>query len=450
MQANIIDVQPQSQAHNWGKPDFSILLGGARPAPAFPLKMLGDFWADLSNEIADSANAPVDYAAACVLTVGGALIGNNRTANVGPWSEPPVIWTALIGNPSSGKSPVMDPFVAQIERLQDETGETIQIDDASAAAAGQVSAGAPRGLLLCNDEVSAWWSRFGQLGGEQFWLKAFGARPHSIIRKDKSPLHVRRLAISVLGGTQPDTIRAFTAGKENRGFAARWLYIYPEPRRGYSIAGEVNYVLAEDALRRLLALGDGTQTEACPLSPEAQALVEPWVGAKRDEAGEHDGVWGEWLGKQGGVALRLALILEYLWWAADAPLAAPPPAEISARAYEAATLFIDGYAAPMAARAFALSAMPQEDKLGAKLAKLIQKARPETFNARDVRRSAFGPAGELAKAKEMAVACEALEAAGFIRHIGVRADGKAGRAPASYEVNPALLRLANSSNGEAR
>jgi len=435
MQTNVVNIQ----AHGWNNPDLTILTGGQRAAPIFPQELLGEFWTEWCDSVSSSANAPFDYAGGCLLTLAGTLIGNNRAVTVGAWSEPSVLWTALIGNPSSGKSPVMDPFVAQVERFETLTGRTIRLDDASAAAAGQVAADAPRGLMLFNDELSGWWSRFAQLGGEQFWLKAFGARPHTVNRAGKDPLHVSRLAISVLGGAQPDTIRAFTAGANNRGFASRWLYIYPEPRRGFRLTKAVDHALAEQSLDRLARLGDGVETVSCPLSQDAQALVEPWVGAKRDAAADQEGIWAEWLGKQGGVAMRLALILEHLWWAADAPMAVPPPLEISARAYEAATRFIDSYAAPMAERAFAIAAMPKEDKLGAKLAKLIRAARCDSFNAREARRGTHGSAGELSEAPAMKIACEALEVAGLIRHVGVRADGKAGRAPAIFEVNPRLL-----------
>lgn len=436
MQSNVI----QFMAPTWERPELEFLSGGGlAPAPAFPKQVLGDFWAEWCADVAASANAPFDYVGASLLTLAGALIGNARTAHVAGWSEPPVLWTVLIGNPSSGKSPAMDPFIDLLGRLQSATGERVQIDDASAAATAERAAEAPRGLLLVNDELSGWWSRMPQLGGEQFWLKAFGARAHSVDRKDKPTIHVRRLAVSVLGGSQPDAIRAFAASKNNRGFAARWLYIYPEPQRGFQLAGAANHVLAEDALRRLMSIGDGTSTEVCTLSAAARSLVEPWVGSKRRAASEHDGIWGEWLGKQGGVAMRLALIFEHLWWAAEAPLQAPPPAEISEDAYRAATAFIDDYAAPMAERALSMATRPKEEKAGARLAKLLQQAGVHAFNARDVRRGALGQAGELADAATMKLACETLETVGIIRHVGVRAGDRAGRAPANYEVNPRLL-----------
>lgn len=439
MQTQVIKLADHAPSPSWENPDMAIMRGGSRPAPIFPSDVLGEFWADWCDDVAASANAPIDYAAASLITLAAALIGNNRTANVGGWPEPSILWAVLIGSPSSGKSPAMDPFRALISKFEDLSGERVLVDDVSAAGAGQIAAEAPRGLLLLNDELPSWWTRFPKLGGDQFWLKGFGARPHTVVRKDRAPIHVRRLAISVLGGAQPDAIRSFTASKESRGFASRWLYIYPEPKSTFRIGSQADHVLAEAALNRLMALGDGSETIPCPLTDEARALVEPWVGAKRAKTADQEGIWGEWLGKQGGVALRLALVFEYLWWAAEAPYADEPPAQISTEAYQAAIRFIDEYAAPMAERAFAMAALPLEDKLGAKLAKLLQGSRATKFNARDVRRGSLGPAGELSGAAAMTTACEALEHACLIRHVGQRAGGGHGRLPANYDVNPRLL-----------
>lgn len=120
-------------------------------------------------------------------------------------------------------------------------------------------------------------------------------------------------------------------------------------------------------------------------------------------------------------------------------MATAAPKAISVKAYKAAIEFIDGYAAPMAIRTMAAALAPPEDQLAARLAKLIKKSRAQHINLRDVRRGLFGPVGDLSDSAKMKKAAETLEAASLIRHIGVRADGKAGRAPALYEVNPLLL-----------
>jgi hypothetical protein len=430
------------KATNWDRPDLSLLNNDAGAPPRFPDHLLGEFWSEWCEEVAAGANAPFDYVAASLLTVAGAMIGNARIITAGSWSEPPIIWTVLIGNPSSGKSPALDPLLGIIERLEatlPHKTDKIVIDDATVKAMAEIAQHNPKGLLLFRDELSGWWSTFRQFGGEATWLKAFGARPHTVNRSKEPPIRIPRLAISVIGGSQPDMIRSFIEAKTNGGFASRWLFVSPEPERGFRLAKATDHSLAEFALYRLYDLPADQRPVACPLAPEALPVLQTWVGDRRSSVGQEEGIWAEWLGKQNGAALRIALILEHLWWAAVSPLNEPPPETITLTAYKAAIDFIDGYSIPMAARTMNLAMRPLEDRAGAKLARLLRKHRVPQFNARDVRRNALGPVGELAKPSVMSAACEVLEAAHLIRHIGGRDGLTKGRMASTFEVNPALF-----------
>lgn len=441
-----------SPSFNWSKPDTSLLHTTVEDRAAFPTGMLGGALAHWVEAVAQSRNVPVDYVGASLITLAAGLIGNARTTDAIGWTEPSVLWTVLIGNPSAGKSPAMDPFVEMIADFEAEAADeleedeqsnwAIHIDDVTAQAAAEVASASPKGLILMKDELSLWWSRFGQSGGEAFWLKAFGARPETVKRKGKRPLQIKRLAISVLGGAQPSTLTQFVCSKENKGFAARWLYVYPKPIKGFRIAKPVSMDAARTVLRRLWSLGlvDGKPL-AIPVSRQAIARFEQWVGLKRQAAeADEDGVWGQWLGKQGGVALRLALVLEHLWWAADAkPGDITGPTKISGSAMTAAMKFIDTYASPMAALALKNAAQPVEDQDASRLLRLLSNKGDAQFNARLLGRGSHGPAGRLSQPSAMAAACEVLAAAKLIRHVGERADGKAGRRPSVYEVNPILF-----------
>lgn len=438
---------------NWNNPDTSLLHSSNEDRPAFPSAMLGASWGKWIDGLAQSKNVPVDYVGASLITLAAALIGNARTADARGWQEPPLLWTVLVGNPSAGKSPAMDPFVEMIADFEaeavaeaeddDHVDGVIHIDDVTAQAAAEVAASSPKGLILTKDELSHWWSRFGQNGGEAFWLKAYGARSETVKRKGKRALQIKRLAINVLGGAQPTTLDQFVTSKENKGFAARWLYVFPKPVQGFRIAKPVDMEAAQTMLRRLwkLDLSDGKPV-ALPVSARSIHKFEEWVDLKKRAAeADEDGVWGQWLGKQGGVALRLALVLELLWWAADAPAAdTAGPTKISAAALTAAMKFIDTYAAPMAALTLVNAARPVEDQNATRLLRMLVNKGDDQFNARLVGRGSHGPAGRLSQPSDMAAACEVLVAAKLIRHVGERADGKAGRRPSVYEVNPFLLK----------
>jgi hypothetical protein len=59
------------------------------------------------------------------------------------------------------------------------------------------------------------------------------------------------------------------------------------------------------------------------------------------------------LGKTRGQALRVALVLEFLWWC-GADGFGPPPAQISARAFEEAHRLINDYFVPMVSERMAM------------------------------------------------------------------------------------------------
>ena len=93
---------------SWPEPDLSLLGTGRRSPPAFPLHLLGP-WAGWCERKAKGASAPVDNVAVALLASVGATIANVRWPQAGTaWSEPPILWCAEVGPPSSSKSPSMD------------------------------------------------------------------------------------------------------------------------------------------------------------------------------------------------------------------------------------------------------------------------------------------------------------------------------------------------------
>ena len=93
----------------WVTPDLSLLGNGHRPSPRFPVDLMKPFWAEWIKRAAETASAPLDYVAVSLLTSVSAVIANGRWPQAGAgWKEPPILWTGLVGSPSSGKSPALD------------------------------------------------------------------------------------------------------------------------------------------------------------------------------------------------------------------------------------------------------------------------------------------------------------------------------------------------------
>ena len=105
----------------WPEPDRSLLEDGRPVLPAFPLDVLPQPWRDWVSESAAGAGAPVDYVAQAVLAAVAGLCGAGVTACVTPsWAEPLVLWQALVGAPSAGKTPALDAIgrpLASVEKL---------------------------------------------------------------------------------------------------------------------------------------------------------------------------------------------------------------------------------------------------------------------------------------------------------------------------------------------
>lgn len=102
----------------WPDPDLSLLDAQIISTPPFP-NLLPAGWMQWALDTAESTGCPVDYIALPVLAVVGTLIGNARWGQPWEgWSEPPALFTGLVGRPSSGKSPGLDvvtKFLAELE-----------------------------------------------------------------------------------------------------------------------------------------------------------------------------------------------------------------------------------------------------------------------------------------------------------------------------------------------
>jgi hypothetical protein len=267
-------------AEPWGEPNLS-LLGCAEPAPPhFPVEMLGGFWADWAVAAAEAQGCPVDFVAGPLLAAAGLLVGNSRRASPwGKWKEPPVLFVACVGNPSSGKSPGQDTvreplaylerewnldfeerqrrwrtakeeaevrraaWLAEVKKAVEggfappvEPGAAqpppapemrrLVTNDPTVEAMTLLCANNPRGVMLLRDELAGWlggMDKYGGAGGDRaFWLEAFGGRPYATDRVKYlgRPVRVEALAAPVVGGIQPDRLRKLLLDNARRRMAS--------------------------------------------------------------------------------------------------------------------------------------------------------------------------------------------------------------------------------------
>lgn len=125
---------------NWEQPDRSWLSRPELNPPRFTTNALGEA-SDYVLKAARGAGAPPDYVAAMLLSATGALVGKICSVSISSdWVEPVSVWCAIIGPPSSGKTPASKPIrraLGEIEaRWGDAHSHRIEAETAAAKKAG--------------------------------------------------------------------------------------------------------------------------------------------------------------------------------------------------------------------------------------------------------------------------------------------------------------------------
>ncbi|WP_108221625.1 DUF3987 domain-containing protein [Cereibacter azotoformans] len=481
--------------HGWGEPDPRYLQPQLLEAPVLPLnEVFAPAWVSWIGSAAEAKGAPADYVVAGLLSVAGAMIGNSRWACPWDgWTEPPLIWTMAIGNPSAGKSPGLDAILAplrivernarqeaqtrvsewraraEVAKLAESTwkeavkaaikaGDDIPpkpreadpgpepmmpryaLADTTVEKLSVILAGQPRGTMMFRDELSGWLGNMSRYSGgtdRPFWLEAYGGKGYSVERMGRDPVWISRLTVGVVGGIQPDKLKSLLMKTDDDGLLARFIPVWPEPapiKRPNRLADEG---FIENALRRLVELPmvNDEHGELRPwfinFNDEARDYLNEFRKLCRDMEGQNEGLLLSFIGKLPGMAVRLSLILAFLDWAAGGP----DVFEITPNHFGRAAGFIEAYVLPMAVRAYADGAVAKEDRAGRKLAALIIEQGWEDFNSSDVLR--LDRAGLATKA-DLDPALDALVVGDLIRQVPVPGGPRGGRPARRFIVNPAI------------
>jgi hypothetical protein len=138
-------------------------------------------------------------------------------------------------------------------------------------------------------------------------------------------------------------------------------------------------------------------------------------------------------GKARGTALRLSLVLQYLWWAGTDGFDGPPSV-ISEKAFLAAAAMVSDYLMAMAERVYGDAGTSTLDRNTTTLARWIIKEKPTEIHVRHMQRVVRLPG--LSDAEAIHDACMALVEAGWLRP--PPRSTKDGRTKVAYAVNPHL------------
>ncbi len=283
-----------------------------------------------------------------LLAMLASAVGNSRRiALKASWSEPAVLWSAVVMPSGKLKSPAHDAGVKPLGRRQQKLIEQYRRDmrkheldrqafdderiarrrskapsepvaapepptcrrlytsDATVEAVAAMLAENPRGILLERDELAGWlqsFDRYASRAGADLpaWLSMHRAGHLSVDRKTgQRHIHVPHAAVSVCGTIQPGTLRrCLTAESFDSGLAARILFVLPpSPAKRWTDATVPHVVYsAMDALvGDLLALeldesidADGDLSREPMLLPLDDDARQAWVAFFDEHAAEQD------------------------------------------------------------------------------------------------------------------------------------------------------------------
>ncbi len=383
----------------------------------FPTEVLPKAVGDFVRTAAGAVGCDESFVALPVLAVLAAAVGNSRRLQLKPgWTEPPILWTAIIAPSGSQKTPAFKLALrplgeVQLKALRDhelarrEDRETAPpatrclVSDVTVAALAPILASNWRGVLLARDELSGWLasldrSAVSRRGGEAtHWLSMHSGELMIVDRKAGAvrSVIVPSAAVSVTGGIQPG-ILARVIGREHRenGLLARLLLAMPPQRpkswRDQIVAPEHEAVFALliERLRELdpIETVEGPQPLVLRMTPRAKRC---WVSFYNRHAKQHAQLAGDlaaaWSKLEAGAA-RLALVVHLSRQAADDEDPASPDA-VDERSVEAAVKLV-GWFGREARRVYALLGASEEGR-GPDLVDVLRR-RGGTITARALAR----------------------------------------------------------------
>jgi len=476
------------------KPDTSILVAEVL-APSWEDAYLPAFWARYVRDTADAKNAPPDFVAVPLLAAASALIGNARWAKpyaASDWLEMPNLWLATVGLPGTGKSPAAKPVfdtVAAVERerlpdfenryadylrdLEEFKGREdiwrgevkqavkdgltppdlqavepvkpvepcLMANDATLEKLCLLLQAEPKGLLYRRDELAGWlenMNRYGAGNDRPFWLEAWsgGSYVQHRIKYDK-PIRIDRLALSVFGTTQPERVTKMLAEVDD-GLIGRFLWSKPDrvPFAPPRVAADNEAATA--ALRRLANLKMDTREDGelaprlVPFAPRAEAVLTAFAIQMDERQDTANGLMMGTISKARGQAVRLALVLTYLDWAAEG---GPEPTEVSEVLVVSAANMLADYFMPMARRVFKEAALPEAERDAATIAHWLKKhPEKQKVNASAMERGKEDGFFGLRNRQQIDAALSVLTDHKIL--MTPKAEGKAGRPRVDFYVNP--------------
>lgn len=277
--SGVVDTSSVSEGIQTGSVDRHLEKDDFEP---FPILCLPDAIQCFVEQASKSVGVDPAFLVLPILSVCAAAIGHSRSLLVKQgWSVPSILWTAVIGESGSGKSPAFRLAVEPLKNMQRDcskkfateqaqffedtrehkrllklwerepkgeaplqplspTHQQLLTSDTTVQGLGPVLNDNPRGIILARDELSGWLASFDKFSGKSAvssdvtnWLEFYNAEFSIVNRKSAEQrfLAIDRPSVSVCGGIQPGILsKCLTSENKDNGLQSRLMLAYP-PRQ---------------------------------------------------------------------------------------------------------------------------------------------------------------------------------------------------------------------------
>jgi hypothetical protein len=268
------------------------------------------------------------------------------------WKESARIWGAIVGDPSTKKSPGFSCAIREVKKMSiemhignesimdeyrqehdkwkgtkkvDSRGpepkepkqKRLYVEDTTVEALSNVLRDNERGVMCYNDELTGWFASMdaykGSGGGaskdKAHWLEAYNGGRRQIDRVMRGSIVIPNWSVSVLGGIQPEAIRKVCGNLSNDGLLQRFIIICP-PRAQDDLDQVTDKILADqyaNLFRNLVSLEPCDDVVLLTDEAHEARLRVKYLSEKYMDAFESPHVKA-WLGKWTGLFARLCLL----------------------------------------------------------------------------------------------------------------------------------------------
>lgn len=339
------------QPDEWG---HALDLWEDRPVPRLDPAILPGPLADFAKEQSELTGVdPTVIGISCLVACAGAINDGFRIqpkAHETGWTESARLWGAIVGDPSSKKSPGIDKAIGPLKRIDHRLGlahkdvrreyeeerqawerkkgdkgppptrppePRLLVSDTTIEALSDVMADNPQGIMVYRDELAGWFGSMDAYGAKgsskdrSFWLEAYNGGSKRIDRVTRGHIYVENCSVCLLGGIQPAVFAAKMRNVEEDGLLQRFMVVVAtaavadQDRPADEGVIEAYTQLIEDLFKLRPAFG----MEVYKLSPEAQVIRRTFMdtvkGLISHRAVPHSMI--AYLGKWEGLFARLLL-----------------------------------------------------------------------------------------------------------------------------------------------